>query len=437
MSTLRRSKARVSIRRHLWAGLFLAGILVVGVAGWARGTELAGAVIAHGFVVVESDVKKVQHPDGGVVGELNVADGDHVEAGQVVVRLDATQTKSNLGVITKSLNELYARRGRLDAEKEGDETVTFPDELVAQASAKSEVAHLIEGERKLFSFRLEARKGQKAQLRERVSQLREEIGGLTEQIAAKTEEIDLIREELKGVLGLWEKKLIPFTRVTALKRDAARLEGERGQLIASKASASGKISEVELQIVQIDEDARSKVAEELSEVRGKIAELSEKKIAAEDLLRRIDIRAPRPGLVHELAVHTVGGVIRAGETIMLIVPDNDALTVEARVSPTDIDQLRHGQAALLRFSAFNQRTTPQLNGTLSRIAPDLTEDQRTGERYYTVHIDASDDEIGRLGTLKVLPGMPVEVFIRTEDRTVLSYLLKPLSDQVMRAFRDG
>jgi len=205
----------------------------------------------------------------------------------------------------------------------------------------------------------------------------------------------------------------------------------------SRVSAASSSREVELQIVQIDEDARSKVAEELSEVRGKIAELSEKKIAAEDLLKRIDIRAPRPGLVHELAVHTVGGVIRAGETIMLIVPDNDALTVEARVSPMDIDQLRHGQAALLRFSAFNQRTTPQLNGTLSRVAPDLTEDQRTGERYYTVHIDASDDEIGRLGTLKVLPGMPVEVFIRTEDRTVLSYLLKPLSDQVMRAFRDG
>ncbi len=437
MSALRRSEARVSIRRHLLAGLFLAGILIVGIAGWARGTELAGAVIAHGFVVVESDVKKVQHPEGGVVGELNVRDGDHVEAGDVVVRLDATQTKANLGVITKSLDEFYARRARLDAEKEGAETVTFPKDLAARAAANPEVAHLIEGERKLFLFRLEARKGQKAQLRERVSQLREEIGGLTEQTAAKTEEIDLIHEELKGVLGLWEKKLIPFTRVTALKRDAARLEGERGQLIASKASASSKISEVELQIVQIDEDARSKVAEDLSEVRGKIAELSEKEIAAKDLLRRIDIRAPRAGLVHELAVHTVGGVIRAGETIMLIVPDNDALTVEARVSPTDIDQLHHGQAAFLRFSAFNQRTTPQLNGTLSRISPDLTEDQRTGQRYYTVHIDTSDDEIRRLGTLKILPGMPVEVFIRTEDRTVLSYLLKPLSDQVMRAFRDG
>jgi HlyD family secretion protein len=437
MIALRRSQSRVSIRRHLLAGVVLGGILVVGIAGWARGTELAGAVIAQGFVVVESDVKKVQHPEGGVVGELNVRDGDHVEAGDVVVRLDATQTKANLGVVTKRLDELHARRARLDAEKEGGEAVVFREDLVARAAADPEIAHLIEGERKLFLFRADARKGQKAQLRQRVSQLREEIGGLTGQIAAKTQEIELIGEELKGVLGLWEKKLIPFTRVTALKRDTARLEGERGELIASKASAGGKISEVELQIVQIDEDARSEVAEELSEVRGKIAELSEKKIAAEDLLKRVDIRAPRAGLVHELAVHTVGGVIGAGETIMLIVPDNEVLAVEARVSPTDIDQLHRGQAAFLRFSAFNQRTTPQLNGTLSRISPDMTEDERTGERYYTVHIDTTDDETSQLGTLKIVPGMPVEVFVRTEDRTVLSYLLKPLSDQMMRAFSDS
>ena len=194
---------------------------------------------------------------------------------------------------------------------------------------------------------------------------------------------------------------------------------------------------MELQIVQIDEDARSEVAEELSEVRGKIAELSEKKIAAEDLLQTG--RYPRsPGRSGtRSAVHTVGGVIGAGETIMLIVPDTKSLAVEARVSPTDIDQLHRGQAAFLRFSAFNQRTTPQLNGTLSRISPDMTEDERTRERYYTVHLPTTDDETSQLGTLKIVPGMPVEVFVRTEDRTVLSYLLKPLSDQMMRAFSDS
>jgi len=433
----RPSQSRPSIRRHLVAGLVLTVTLLLGVAGWARGTEIAGAVIASGFVVVESEVKKVQHPEGGIVGELSVRNGDHVKAGDVVVRLDATQTKADLGVITKSLDELYARGARLDAEKDGAKEIAFPEVLLARAEGSPDVAHLIEGERKLFGFRQEAREGKKAQLRERVSQLSEEIGGLSEQIDAKTQEIDLIQEELRGVLTLWEKKLIPFTRVTALKRDAARLEGERGQLTASKASASGKISEVELQIIQVDDDARSEEAEELSEVRARIAELSEKRIAAEDLLKRIDIRAPQTGIVHELAVHTVGGVIGAGETIMLVVPKGDALTIEARVSPVDIDQLRFDQKALVRFSAFSQRTTPELNGTLARISADLTEDERTGDRYYTAHVDVTDDEIDRLGALKIVPGMPVEIFIRTEDRTVLSYLLKPLSDQVMRAFRDG
>ena len=250
----------------------------------------------------------------------------------------------------------------------------------------SEVAHILEGERKLFSLRVEARNGQKAQLRERASQFREEISGLAEQIEAKTQEIALIEEELKGVLELWQKHLIPFTRVTSLKRDAARLDGERGQLIASKASTNGKISEVELQIIQVDEDARSKVAEELSDVRAKISELSERKIAAEDQLKRVEIRAPQTGRVHQLSVHTVGGVIGPGETIMLIVPENDALSVEAKVSPNDIDQLRPDQMAILRFSAFNQRTTPQINGAISWISADLNHDEHTGASYYTVRI---------------------------------------------------
>lgn len=437
MSNNQLTPARRSIRFHLLAGLAAAGVLIVLIGGWARSTELAGAVIASGLVVVESDVKKVQHAEGGTVGELNVRDGDHVEAGDVVVRLDATQTKANLGVITKSLDELYARRARLNAEMEGAEVLTFPEELVARAKTDSDIDQLVEGGRKLFSLRLGARKGQKAQLRERVLQLREEIGGLSKQIDAKSTEISLIHEELEGVLRLWDKKLIQVTRVIALKRDAARLEGERGQLLASKASTSGKIFEVELQIIQVDVDARSEVAEELADVRAKIAELSERKIAADDLLKHVDIRAPRSGFVHELSIHTVGGVIGAAETLMLIVPENDSLTIEVRVSPTDIDQLQLDQAAVVSFPAFSQQTTPQLNGNLSRISADLTEDERTGERYYTVRIALSDSEIARLGNLRIVPGMPVEAFIQTGNRTVLSYLFKPFTDQVMRAFRDG
>jgi HlyD family secretion protein len=437
MITIPQNRSRRSISHHLLAGVIVVGVLVGGVGFWARRTELAGAVIAPGIVVVESDVKKVQHPTGGLVGELDVHDGDHVNAGDVLVRLDATQTQANLAVFSKSLDELNARMGRLDAEKSSASSISFSDELLARETSDPVVAHLLEGERKLFDLRLKAREGQKAQLRERISQLHEELKGLDEQIKAKTQEIALIQEELQGVVDLWNKHLVPFTRLTALQRDAARLDGERGELIASKASTAGKISEVELQIIQVDEDARSKAAEELSEARAKISETSERKIAAEDQLKHIDIRAPQTGRVHQLTLHTVGGVIGPGETIMLIVPDNDVLSVNAKVSPNDIDQLRGKQPVLLRFSAFSQRTTPQINGTISWISPEITKDERSGTSYYTVHVAVPQTEIDRLHGLKIVPGMPVETFIQTESRTVLTFLLKPFTDQLMRTFRES
>jgi membrane fusion protein, type I secretion system len=291
------------------------------------------------------------------------------------------------------------------------------------------------GERNLFEFRRSARAGQKAQLRERIAQLKEEIQGLTGQVAAKKRETELIGQELEGVRDLWRKNLVQIQRVTALERDAARLEGERGQLIAATAQAKGKISEIELQILQIDQDLRSEVAKDLREVQGKIAELVERKVAAEDQLKRIDIRAPQDGMVHQSTVHTVGGVITPGEAIMLIVPEADALTVEAKLAPQDIDQVRVGQTAALRFSAFSQRTTPELDGVVSRVSADLTTDQRTGAAYYVVRITLSDSEIARLGGLRLVPGMPVEAFIKTGERTVLSYVMKPFTDQINRSFR--
>ena len=428
---------RCSIQRHLFIGLLLGGLLVAGMAGWARTTEIAGAVIAPGVVVVDSVVKKVQHPTGGVVGEINVQNDDFVTLGDIVVRLDDTQTRANVAVFSKSLDELHAKQARLEAEKDGADSLRFRDDLISREKTDAEVAHILSGERKLFSLRVDARTGQKAQLRERVSQLKEEIKGLVEQIEAKTEEIALIGEELQGVMDLWKKKLIPFTRLTSLKRDAARLDGERGQLVASKASTGGRIAEVELQIIQVDDDARSKVAEELSEVRAKIAELSERMIAAEDQLKRIDIRAPQSGHVHQLAVHTIGRVITPGETIMVIVPDDDALGIEAKVSPIDIDQLRADQLVVLRFSAFNQRTTPEINGSVKWVSADITEDEKTGLSYYTLHVTVSDAELERLKGLKVVPGMPVEAFVQTGMRTALSYFFKPLTDQVMRTFREN
>jgi HlyD family secretion protein len=430
------NRSQRAIRRHLLIGTVVALILAGAIGGWARNTEIASAAIGMGMVVVESNVKKVQHPTGGIVKELNVREDDHVTAGEVVLRLDDTQTKANLAIVTKTLDALYARQARLEAEKDGADAIVFPDELLSRRSDPL-VVHVIDGESKLFSLRLQARDGQKAQLRERIAQLREEVGGLNEQIEAKGQEITLIQGELKGLLELWEKQLIPVTRVNALKREAARLEGERGQLIASKASAAGRVAEIELQIIQIDEDIRSKAAEELSEVRSKISELSERQVAAEDELKHVDIRAPQTGRVLQLAVHTVGGVIRAGDVIMLIVPEDDTLSIEARVSPTDIDQLQPGQIAALRFSAFNQRTTPELNGTISWISADLTQDERTGAAYYKVRIRVPDEELARLKGLKLVPGMPVEAFIQTGSRTVLSYLLKPLVDQVSRTFRES
>jgi membrane fusion protein, type I secretion system len=435
--TAPRDNSQSSIRRHLLIGGLVGVFLVAGLARWAWSTELAGAVIASGRVVVDSNAKKVQHPTGGVVANIYVHEDDYVKAGQVVVRLDDTQTKANAAVYSHGLDELHAKRARLESEKNAADSISFPDDLLARESQDPDVRHILQDERKLFELRVEARDGEKAQLRERADQLRQEISGYAEQIDAKSQEIDLIKQELEGVTSLWEKKLIPFTRVVALRRDAARLEGERGQLIAAKASSGGKIAEIELQIIQVDEDARSKTAEELSDVRAKIAELSERKIAAEDQLKRINIIAPQSGRVHQLVVHTVGRVIEPGEILMKIVPDHDTLSVEAKVSPTDIDQLRPEQPTLLRFSAFSQRTTPEIEGSIKWVSADVTKDEKTDQRYYTVRIVVPEDELKKMGNLKIVPGMPVEAFIQTGSRTALSYLLKPLSDQVKRSFRDG
>lgn len=423
-----------SMRRHLLVGLLATAIMVIGIGGWAMTTELAGAIIAQGSLVVDSNVKKVQHPTGGIVGELHVRDGDAVKTGDLLVRLDATVARSNLGAIVKSLAELYARQARLEAEREGSDKIEVPPELAGRLN-DPDYARPMAGERKLFELRVKARDGQQAQLRERVVQLQDEIRGLTEQADAKEQEIKLIKRELEGVQELFRKNLIQITRLTALERDAARLEGERGRLIAQIASSRGKIAETELQVIQVEQNRQSEVGKEIAEVRAKISELTERRVTAEDQLRRIDLVSPQDGFVHQMAVHTVGGVINAGEAVMLIVPAADRLTVEVKASPQDIDQLQIGQAAVLRFSSFSVGTTPEINGEVSRVSADTSQDQRTGALYYTVRITVTPEELGRLGSVKLVPGMPVEAFIQTGERTVLSYLVKPLSDQVMRAFR--
>ena len=429
------TSALESIRRYTIAGIVVVLILTCGVGVWAAATEISGALIAPGTIVVESNVKKVQHPTGGVVGQLLVRDGDRVKAGDLLVRLDDTIMRANLAIVTKALTELNARKARLEAERDGAETVKFPDDLMQQTDVP-EIAQVLMGERKLFELRRSARAGQKAQLQERINQSSEETTGWSAQKVAKEKEITLIEHELAGVRDLFNKNLVPMTRLTSLERDATRIDGERGQLIATIAQAKGKIAELRLQIIQIDQDLSSEVAKEMREIDSKIGEFVERKVSAMDQLKRTDIRSPQDGTVFQSTVHTVGGVMPAGEPIMLIVPEADKLTIEARVNPQDIDKVQLGQIAALRFSAFNVRTTPEIFGTVSRVSADTTTDQRTNQSYYTIRIAMPPEQVTRLGDVKLVPGMPVEAFVKTGERTVISYLMKPLSDQINRAFRE-
>jgi len=424
-----------SMRRTLLGGLCVGGILSTGLAGWAAQAQFAGAIISPGVLVVSSNVKKVQHPSGGIVGELLVRDGAQVSAGDVLLRLDPTIMRANLMIVSRSIDELTARQARLVAEQDGAETVTFPQSLLEGRGP--EAIEAVRGERRLFELRQAARKGLASQYRERIAQMQEQIRGLTDQTSAKKREADLIIKELTGVRALWAQKLIQIPRLTGLEREAARLEGERGALISSIAQSRSRIAETELQIIQIGEDLRKEVGRELADVRGKLAELVEKKVAAEDQLNRTEIRAPQSGFVHQLSVHTIGGVISPGEPIMLVVPRADELIAESRIAPQDIDHVIVGQQARLRFPAFNQRTTPELTGEVLLVAADVSQDQKSGANFYTVRIKIGSGEVERLGGLRLVPGMPVEAFIATGERTVLSYLLKPLSDQISKAWRES
>jgi HlyD family secretion protein len=411
-------------------------LLVAGVGGWAATAQLQGAVIAPGTLVVESNIKKVQHPTGGIVGEILVKEGSIVQAGQIVMRLDDTVTRATLGVVQSQLDELIALEARLLAEREGADTMTFPVEHVSRSQGNG-VAAAIAGQERLFESRKQARTGQRAQLRERITQTNEEITGLIAQQEAKENEIKFIGEELVGVSHLYKQNLISIQRYMALQRERARLEGERGQFIAAIARARAKISETELQTFQLDQDFRTEVLKDLREAQGKIAEFSERKTAAQDQLKRIDIRAPQSGIVNQLSVHTVGGVIDKGETVMQIVPVTDQLLVEAKVAPHDIDQVAPKAMTTVRIMAGNQRIITDLVGEVTYIGADLTrEKDQPNQTYYLVRASIQEDQVRHLEGLKLVPGMPAEIFIQTHERTPLQYLLKPLREQISRTFRE-
>jgi HlyD family secretion protein len=394
---------------------------------------LAGAVVVPGNLVVQSNVKNIQHPTGGVVAEINVQDGSRVQAGDLLLRLDATQVRASLQMVSKQLDELRAKIARLLTERDGLARMEVPAEL-ASVSGDETAKRLLASEESLFKARLNARQSQKDLLQGRVAQLTEEISGLEAQIDSKAKQLELIAGELTGVQELYDKHLVPLARLTALQRESARIEGERGQLVSSIAETKSKIGETQLQMVRADQDFRTDVVKDLGDAQGKEAELVERSVAARDVLDRIEIHAPVSGIVHQLAAHTIGGVIRPGDSIMEIVPDSEDLQVEARLQPKDIDQVRTGQSAFVRFTAFNQRVTPQLTGTVSYVSADTSKDQQTSAPYFTVRVLLSDQERRRLVGQQLVPGMPAEVFMQTRSRTMMSYLFKPIADQMRRAF---
>ncbi|HEU6441472.1 MAG TPA: HlyD family type I secretion periplasmic adaptor subunit [Microvirga sp.] len=423
------------LRQSSVAGLAMIALFAGTIGLWAATSTLSGAVVAGGQFVVDSSVKKIQHSTGGIVGELKVKDGDRVKAGDLLVRLDETLTRANLQVVAKQLDEYIGRQARLEAERDGAGEIKMPAEFAARLDDPA-VEKIMSSERTLFLARRAARDAQKDQLRKRISQSEDEIVGLKAQQEAKAREAELIREELKGVRDLYEKNLVQLPRLNALERDAASIEGQRGQLIASVAQAESRIAETSFQIIQIDEQMRAEAMQELREIQSKIAEYTERRVAAEDQLKRIDIRAPSDGYVHQLNVHTIGGVISPAEPVMLIVPTNDKLELEAKVLPNDIDQVKLGQKAFVKVHASNARMMPDLHGKVSRISADVSRDQQSGMTFYTIRVELPQEEIKRLKDLHLIAGMQAEVFIEVNERTPFEYFFKPMKDQIARAFRE-
>jgi HlyD family secretion protein len=413
-------------------------VLIISAAiagGWATLVPLSGAVVLPGTLVVESSVKKIQHPTGGVVAEIPVEDGMHVNAGTLLVRLDDTQLKANQKLIADQLDQARVRIARLIAERDGTTIIHFPEKILDREK-DPDIAHLVASETALFNARAKARQGQKDLYASNIRQFQEQIEGLSAEIQSKKSQLMLIASELSGVQELYAKGLVPLTRLTTLQRDSAQLEGESAQLTATIAETNAKIGQARLQIAQIDQDFRSEVMKDLRESQDKEAELIERNVAAKDQLNRVDIRAPTSGIVHQLAVHTIGGVVRAGDVIMEIVPDTDDLEIEGHLPPNEIDQVERGQRAYLRFSTLDRPTMPEVRGSVTYVSADSSHDERTNASFYTVKIDLPEGERHHLDGMTLISGMPVEIFLQTGSRTMLSYLLKPITNQLHRMFNE-
>ncbi|MGV8950446.1 MAG: HlyD family type I secretion periplasmic adaptor subunit [Cypionkella sp.] len=411
------------------ASVALALALIIGCGGWAMNAKLSGAVISTGRVVVKAQLKKVQHPEGGIVAEIFVENGDKVSAGDVLLRLDPTQKVSELGIMVGQQNQLVGRRARLEALRDDVEDVTFP----ADFGLTPETAKIVTAERRMFNQVRRMQELQISQMQSQIEQYGMQVEGLQAQSAANVGERLITESARTRIKSLGKLGLVDAGKIEDIDRKMVESDGVAGEVTANVARVKGQIGETQLHILETQNKTRSDAQTELRDVEARLDELEQRILAARDKLSRTEIRAPISGTVNDLTVHTVNGVISAGETVMSIVPAGE-MTVEVRVTPTDIDQITVGQEAKLRFSAFNQRTTPEIPGSVSVVAAASTTDPATGAPYFNVVVLL--DDIAKLGDHELVPGMPVEVFFQTDERTVISYLAKPFSDQIERAFRE-
>jgi HlyD family type I secretion membrane fusion protein len=425
------SQNTFSIRNRVVLACLFAVVLVVGFGGWAVYANLSGAIIAQGKVAVKKQVKLVQHRDGGIIAEILVTNGDRVKAGDVLIRLDETQTKAELGVLRSQITELLGRRARLSAERDGAAAITFEREFeIAPQSAE-----IARGELRLFQENRAVREARREQLLLQVEQYGEQVHGLNSQETSNAAERVMVGDDLKRLMPLFNNKFIEIGKIRAMERDLVKIDGLKGEIAANIARVKGQISEAKIKIIEADQQVRTDAQREYREVDGRIAELQERLVAAQDKLSRMNLTSPISGFVNELSVHTINGIIAPKETLMSIVPESAELIVEARIAPTDIDQAIAGQSARMRFTAFNQRTTPEVPGVVETIGAAATLDPASGQTYYLSTV-AIAGGINKISGKPIVPGMPVEVFLATGNRSALSYLVKPFTDQMMRSFRE-
>jgi HlyD family type I secretion membrane fusion protein len=423
----------LGIKSRVFAGSLASLLLIGGLGGWAATSELSGAVIGQGQVMVDKDIRSVQHLDGGIIRSILVKKGDAVAEGQVMFTLDDTQLKSEVQILQGQLLELYAKKQRLIAERDGTSTM----QSVANVEGLDvEGSSVYAGELRLFKGNLENRLSQVAQLKAGLAQSEEEINAFKSQLKSNKIELSLVETESKKLNGLLQKGLIEGTRVYGNARDLNKIKGDREQILSNIERSNSRKSEIELQIAAIEKTARTDAQKQISDIDPRIAELSTRRLAIADRLTRMEIRSPIAGTINEVSINTLGGVITPAQKLITIVPENARLQVEVRVQPNDIDQLFIGQTAKLKFSAFSSRNTPEIFGKVAFVSPATSTDQSTGRVYYVTQIEVPGAELDKLGGKKLVPGMLVETFMQTEKRTALAYLVKPFQDQLERAFRE-